>query len=170
MSVNIKKLVRNFEIRRELLLFLYRCVDYSYHFIYFIPGGSMRQLFLRASMSPCPTCWGPGESEKHFLKNGEKIQPSDVLIYIPYIATYSSVLNKQGDVFINWYKFSFTSFLRNVPGTMSIELSGLKPATKYEMKTYHHSASYPNGGVEFTLQYDGNPINRYVDVKAHTVQ
>ena len=42
---------------------------------------------------------------------------------------------------------------------MTAEINGLKPSTKYEIETYHHSTSYARGGVDFTLQYDGNPIN-----------
>ena len=33
-----------------------------------------------------------------------------------------------------------SSFLRNSAGTMNIEISGLEPATKYIIKTYHHSS------------------------------
>ena len=69
---------------------------------------------------------------------------------------YAAVVNK----FAPLSNLLRSSFLRNSLGTITVEISGLKPSTTYEMKTYHHSTSYPRGGVDFTLQYDGNPINK----------
>jgi len=50
-----------------------------------------------------------------------------------------------------------SSFLRDIPGAMNVEISDLNPSTMYLMKTYHHSTSYPRGGKSFSLQYEGNP-------------
>merc|ERR1712159_768851 len=52
-----------------------------------------------------------------------------------------------------------SSFLRNTIGSIMVGISGLEPWNKYEIKTYHHSAGFPRGGVDFPLQYDGNLLN-----------
>jgi len=49
-----------------------------------------------------------------------------------------------------------SSFLRNSPGVINVEISGLLPLSVYSIKTYHHSTSYARGGVSFYLQYEGN--------------
>jgi len=53
------------------------------------------------------------------------------------------------------------SFLRNLPGVMNVEISGLKPSTRYEIKTYHHSTSHLREGISFYLQYEGNPRHQF---------
>jgi len=52
-----------------------------------------------------------------------------------------------------------SSFLRNFPGAINVEISGLKPSAIYQFKTYHHSTSFPRGGASFSLQYEGNRKN-----------
>jgi len=52
-----------------------------------------------------------------------------------------------------------SSFLRNWRGVMNVEVSGLEPSTMYVITTYHHSTSFPRGGVSFSLQYNGNSKN-----------
>jgi len=49
-----------------------------------------------------------------------------------------------------------SSFLRNSPGVINVEISGLVPLSVYSIKTYHHSTSYAREGVSFSLQYEGN--------------
>jgi len=61
----------------------------------------------------------------------------------------------------NWYQgwsnLLRSSFLRNSPGVMNVEISRLKPLTMHLIRTYHHSTSYPVGGKGFYLQYGINP-------------
>jgi len=49
-----------------------------------------------------------------------------------------------------------SSFIRESPGEMKVEITGMPPLTRYLIKTYHHSTLYPRGGKGFSLQYDGN--------------
>jgi len=75
------------------------------------------------------------------------------------ITGYTHTRGNYIEVVNSYAKFSNllrSSFLRNLPGIMKVEISGLKPSTRYEIKTYHHSTSYPRGGISFYLKYDGN--------------
>ena len=79
------------------------------------------------------------------------------------VSGYTHTRGKYADVVNEFAPLSNllrSSFLRNSRGTITVEISGLKPSTKYEMKTYHHSTKPRGGIVDFTLQYDGNPINK----------
>ena len=65
---------------------------------------------------------------------------------------YDTVVNS----YANMSNLLCSSFLRNAPGTMKVELTDLKPSTWYEIKTFHHSTSFARGGIEFKLHYEGN--------------
>jgi len=48
-----------------------------------------------------------------------------------------------------------SSFLRESPGVMNVEISGVPAGRTYLIRTYHHSTSYPRNGKFFFLQYEG---------------
>jgi len=64
---------------------------------------------------------------------------------------YASVTNKYNGL----SNLLRSSFLRDSPGAMNVEISGMPKLTWYLIKTYHHSTSYPRGGKVFALQYEG---------------